>query len=89
MTVPNLKVALKELDLPVNGKKAELIERLKGVDSIEEENNEEEASEETETIDFDYDSMTVPNLKAALKEQGLSVSGKKAELIERLKEGSK
>jgi len=89
MTVPNLKAALKELDLPVNGKKAELIERLKGVDSIEEENSEEEASEETETIDIDYDSMTVPNLKAALKEQGLSVSGKKAELIERLKEGSK
>jgi len=59
------------------------------VDSIEEENSEEEASEETETIDIDYDSMTVPNLKAALKEQGLSVSGKKAELIERLKEGSK
>ena len=89
MTVPNLKAALKELDLPVNGKKAELIERLKGVGSIEEENSEEEASEETETIDIDYDSMTVPNLKAALKEQGLSVSGKKAELIERLKEGSK
>ncbi len=89
MTVPNLKAALKELDLPVNGKKAELIERLKGVDSIEEENSEEEASEEAETIDIDYDSMTVPNLKAALKEQGLSVSGKKAELIERLKEGSK
>ena len=89
MTVPNLKAALKDLDLPANGKKAELIERLKGVDSIEEENSEEEASEETETIDIDYDSMTVPNLKAALKEQGLSVSGKKAELIERLKEGSK
>ena len=85
MTVPNLKAALKELDLPVNGKKAELIERLKGVDSIEEENSEEGASEETETIDIDYDSMTVPNLKAALKEQGLSVSGKKAELVERLK----
>jgi len=89
MTVPNLKAALKELDLPVNGKKVELIERLKGVKSIEEENREEEDSEETETIDIDYDSMTVPNLKAALKEQGLSVSGKKAELIERLKEGSK
>ena len=89
MTVPNLKAALKELDLPVNGKKAELIERLKGVDSIEKENSEEEASEETETIDIDYDSMTVSNLKAALREHGLSVSGKKAELIERLKEGSK
>ena len=45
--------------------------------------------EESETTDVDYEGMTVPNLKAALKEQGLSVSGKKAELIERLKEGSK
>ena len=45
--------------------------------------------EETETTDVDYDSMTLPNLKAALKEQGLPVSGKKAELIERLKGDSK
>ena len=50
---------------------------------------EERADEETETADIDYDSMTVPTLKAALKEQGLPVSGKKAELIERLKGGSK
>jgi len=33
--------------------------------------------------------MTVPLLKEALKEQGLPVSGKKAELIERLKGGGK
>ena len=32
--------------------------------------------------------MTVPDLKAALKEKGLPVSGKKAELIDRLKGGS-
>ena len=62
---------------------------------IEEEKTDEETSEEdveteeTETADIDYDSMTVPTLKAALKEQGLPVSGKKAELIERLKGGSK
>ena len=94
MTVPNLKAALKELDLPVSGKKAELIERLKTtedeyeaetVDSIEE----EKESKETETTNVDYDSMTVPNLKAALKKQGLPVSGKKTELIESLKGGSK
>ena len=65
------------------------------VGPIEEEMTDEETSEEdveteeTETADIDYDSMTVPTLKAALKEQGLPVSGKKAELIERLKEGSK
>ena len=34
----------------------------------------------------DYDSMTVPQLKNALKEKGLTVSGKKADLIARLKE---
>ena len=32
----------------------------------------------------DYDGMTVAELKALLKEQGLPVSGKKADLIERL-----
>ena len=36
--------------------------------------------------DVDYDSMTVPQLKEALKEKGLTVSGKKADLIARLKE---
>ena len=60
------------------------------VGPIEEEKVDEETSEEeVETEDVDYDSMTVPNLKAALKERGLPVSGKKAELIERLKGGSK
>ena len=100
MTMPNLKAALKEQGLPVSGKKTELIERLKEnskdedkaktVDPIEEgEISEEAKSKETETTDVDYDSMTVPNLKAALKEQGLPVSGKKTELIERLKGDSK
>ena len=36
--------------------------------------------------DADYESMTVPELKVLLKEAGKPVSGKKAELIERLKE---
>ena len=36
--------------------------------------------------DADYESMTVLELKALLKEAGKPVSGKKAELIERLKE---
>ena len=92
MTLPDLKAALKEQGLPVSGKKAELVERLKEnsedetIDPIEEEGTSEE---ETETTDVDYDTMTVPNLKAALKEQGLPISGKKAELIERLKGDSK
>ncbi len=105
MTISNLKAALKEQGLPVSGKKTELIERLKEdskdeskaetVDPIEEEKADKETSEEeteskeTKTTDVDYDSMTVPNLKSALKEQGLPVSGKKTELIERLKGDSK
>ena len=51
----------------------------------------EEEAEETpgEGLEkIDYDSMTVPLLKEALKKQGLPVSGKKAELIERLKGGA-
>jgi len=80
MTVPLLKEALKEQGLSVNGKKAELIERLKG----EAKETPDEDSEE-----INYDTMAVPLLKEALKKQGLPVSGKKAELIERLKGGSK
>ena len=45
-------------------------------------------TEEPEDEDIDYDSMTVPQLKDALKEKGLPVSGKKLELIDRLKGGS-
>ena len=57
----------------------------------EEEATEEDVEEQTgeEAEEVDYDSMTVPQLKDALKEQGLPVSGKKAELLERLKGGSK
>jgi ribosomal protein uL24 len=61
---------------------------------VEEETEEEETSEdnspteETNAEKIDYDSMTVPDLKAVLKEKGLPVSGKKAELIDRLKGGS-
>ena len=59
---------------------------------IQEENEEEETSEnDTETEESEevnYDKMTVPELKAALKEKGLPVGGKKAELIDRIKGGS-
>ena len=68
------------------------------VGPIEEETADEEATEEvTETEDtktkdvdvFDYDNMTVAELKDVLKEKGLPVSGKKSELIERLQGDSK
>ncbi len=43
-----------------------------------------ESAEESSAEDVDYGSMTVAALKEILKEKGLPVSGKKAELIERL-----
>jgi len=47
---------------------------------------EESAVEEAPSDDLDYSSMTVAELKEILKERGLPVSGKKADLIERLSE---
>ena len=66
-------------------------ETLGPIEEAEEESSEGETEEKGEDADeeTDYDGMTVPQLKEVLKEQGLPVSGKKAELIERLKGGSK
>ena len=48
---------------------------------------EDNVSEESESIEsLDYSSLTVAELKEILKEKGLPVSGKKADLIERLSE---
>ncbi len=49
----------------------------------------DEAEEDNESEEVNYDDMKVPDLKAALKEKGLAVGGKKSELIERLKGESK
>ena len=56
-------------------------------EAVEEEALEEEApAEEAASGDVDYSSMTVAELKDLLKAAGKPVSGKKAELIERLQE---
>ena len=56
-------------------------------EAVEEEAPEEEApAEEEASGDVDYSSMTVAELKELLKAAGKPVSGKKAELIERLQE---
>jgi len=47
---------------------------------------EEESEEEEDSDSPDYESMTVAELKALLKEAGKPVSGKKADLIARLQE---
>ena len=55
-----------------------------------EDDSENEGSEQPEEAEqpeeVDYDSMKVPELKELLKEAGKPVSGKKADLIARLKE---
>ena len=61
----------------------EVVESVKEVAEAVKEEISEVISEDSDT---DYESMTVPELKALLKEAGKPVSGKKAELIERLKE---
>ena len=53
---------------------------------VEEAAEEEAPTEEASSGDVDYSSMTVAELKDLLKAAGKPVSGKKAELIERLQE---
>jgi len=62
------------------------------VEKTDEESNKESdeiAEEDNTSEEVNYDDMKVPDLKAALKEKGLPVSGKKSELIDRLKGESK
>jgi len=60
-------------------------------ESTEESNEESDETAEDEYVseEVNYDDMKVPDLKAALKEKGLPVGGKKSELIDRLKGESK
>ena len=50
------------------------------------EDEEPRKADDKESEEIDYNSMTVSQLKDILKEKGLSVSGKKADLVSRLKE---
>ena len=56
-------------------------------ESTEESNEESDETAEDDNVseEVNYDDMKVPDLKAALKEKGLPVGGKKSELIDRLK----
>ncbi len=68
---------------------AETVGPIEEEETTDEETPEEIVEAEDSSIDdVDYDSMTVPQLKDALKEKGMPVGGKKADLIERLKGGS-
>jgi len=83
LKVAELKQHLKDRDLAVNGKKPELIARLEAAIRAE---AEDEAAAEFCELDDDLESCTVSALKGHLRARGLPVSGKKAELVERLRE---
>ena len=55
-------------------------------EAISEPAEDDESEEPDSTENVDYSSMTVAELKEILKEKGLPVSGKKADLVERLSE---
>tara|TARA_B100000959_G_scaffold266548_1_gene309077 strand:- start:65 stop:823 length:759 start_codon:yes stop_codon:yes gene_type:complete len=50
--------------------------------------NDDDSEVRDQATDY-FEGMTLPNLKSILKELGLSVSGKKEELVDRLKESAK
>uniref|UniRef100_A0A7S1YYE1 SAP domain-containing protein n=2 Tax=Ditylum brightwellii TaxID=49249 RepID=A0A7S1YYE1_9STRA len=94
LTVPQLKAKLKELSLPVSGRKNDLIERLVEAQLVQtvpqrREGKEVMDSGEEDTAAGRYStealsSLTVPQLKEKLREAGLPVSGRKADLIKRI-----
>ena len=68
---------------------AETVEPAETKDEEVPEKDEKETAAEEGPEDVDYSKMSVSELKEMLKEKGLPVSGKKAELIERLEGDSK
>ena len=93
LSVRQLKTLLKQKGLPISGRKAELIERLIGPQSninpappLKPINP---APPLKSSHPMPLEQMKVPQLKSLLKLRGLPVSGKKAELIERLKNGAR
>jgi len=64
--------------------KITLDELLDAVDEVEDKI--EEAEEHVEVLEKAYDKYNVAELKAMLKEKGLPVGGKKADLVARLEE---
>ena len=84
------KAAAKEVDDPASAGDllvaAEAGEAISELAEDGESEPDDESEEQVSTDNIDYSSMTVAELKEILKEKGLPVSGKKADLIERLSE---
>ena len=86
LTVPMLKSRLRQQGLPVSGRKAQLLERLR--EHHAERAQQAAHAEQGEHGESELSGLTVVALRRRLKERGLPVSGRKVELIARLKEPS-
>ena len=78
------EIHAQEKEQELEAKSLEVIEEKSDEEVVNEE--EEIESESSETAEVDYSSLTVSELKELLKAAGKPVSGKKAELIDRLNE---
>ena len=77
------EIHAQEKEQELEAKSLEVIEEKSDEEVV---NEEEVESESSETAEADYSSLTVSELKELLKAAGKPVSGKKAELIDRLNE---
>ena len=84
---------ISDLEAAEDEYEAENVEPSEEIDDENEDETSEEKTEDSEkektSEETDYSKMTVAELKEVLKEKGLPVSGKKADLIERLQGDSK
>ena len=91
-TVAQLKQALKDFGLPLSGKKSILVKRLEDTGMDASDYYAQELAPRVDTTYSTHDDYlkqakpTVVELKATLKYYGLSMSGKKDELLQRLKD---
>lgn len=98
MTVAALKDRLRQLNLPLSGRKDDLVKRLldysdanelQQPDTLEPKQEDAATSSTNEKKkDDNIYNLTVPVLKERLRALGLSVGGRKADLIERLLESN-
>ena len=97
LTVAKLREKCKERGLKGGGKKAEIIQRIKDHDAAEKTAEEAPVVDETDKAADDDDkdgeedddslmSLTVAKLREKCKERGLKGGGKKAEIIQRIKD---
>jgi len=91
MTVKKLRSLLRQKNLPVSGRRCDLIARLQNSTgrSAGSAANNNTAKNEGGDGQMDLEALKVDQLKSLLRQKGLPVSGRKHELVQRLKNGPK